>query len=232
VPTLQFFPASATAYATPIFWWPELMIPARLDKIVNLSRENTTSIFWWWHEVSRWVKCLYASQHSSSSYARCGCSDFWVEPRIFEPGIDFCKLAKSGSLGITTHQLFFYTLSLSLLLIHTHVTLILWTGTIFDQPSHGSDACFSGEGSDAMRVEQQAKCREAKLYVFRPFHSLNGSKVLWRSLQAWQFAFEASQLLRKRKNLKTAHMLHSAHEDTTFCSMCSTICRHIIVCTD
>jgi hypothetical protein len=83
-----------------------------------------------------------------------------------EPGIDFCKLAKSGSLGITTHQLLFYTISL--LLIYTHVTLILfkvsvdennlprqWTGTIFDQPSHGSDACFSGEGSDAMRVEQQ-----------------------------------------------------------------------------
>jgi hypothetical protein len=48
--------------------------------------------------------------------------------------------------------------------------------TIFDQPSHGSDACFSGEGSDAMRVEQQAKCREAKLYgeVWESDASLGG----------------------------------------------------------
>jgi hypothetical protein len=51
-----------------------------------------------------------------------------------------------------------------------------WTGTIFDQPSHVSDACFSGEGSDAMRVEQQAKCREAKLYgeVWESDASLGG----------------------------------------------------------
>jgi hypothetical protein len=39
-----------------------------------------------------------------------------------------------------------------------------WTWTIFDQCTHVSDACVSGEGSGAVRVEQQAKCREAELY--------------------------------------------------------------------